>query len=272
MKNDSNNKKKYLGVLLTGASSGIGKAFAKELARKQSYHNLVLVARREERLRELERELQILHPEGQVHVLPGDVRTTTSRTSIIERINILCPVIDLLVNNAGFGSVGAFTESTLVSQLDMVEVNCVAPLHFIHHYLPLMAARKGGTIINVASVCAFQPMPYMATYGATKAFLESLSISIGIEANKNGVLVVTHCPGPTESEFHIVAGLKKKLDHLPGMTAEVVVQQALRGADRGRLLVINGLGNSILVALARWLPITWGAKLVAWVLKDYQVK
>lgn len=259
-------------MLLTGASSGIGKAFALELGRKRRYHHLVLVARREQQLRDVEHELRVLYPEGHVHVLPGDVRSLSSRANIIKSVSTLCPVVDLLVNNAGFGSVGPFSDSTLAWELDMVEVNCVAPLHFIHHYLPLMAARKSGIIINVASICAFQPMPYMATYGATKAFLESLSISIGVEAKKDGVVVVAHCPGPTESEFHIVAGLQKKLDHLPGMTAEVVVQQALRGAESGQLLVINGLGNTILVTLTRWLPITWGAKLVAWVLRDYQSK
>jgi hypothetical protein len=150
----------------------------------------------------------------------------------------------------------------------MVDLNCKAPLELIHHYFPKMVAAKAGAIINVCSTCSFQPMPFMATYGATKAFLYSLSTALSTEGASHGVQVMAHCPGPTESEFHLVSGLPTKLTYVPGMKTEPVVAQALDALEAGRSVIINGWLNYWLSYLSKWLPASVSTKIVRLILKS----
>ncbi len=252
-------------ALVTGASSGIGFVYAKELAISRGYRT-VAVARRSDRLSELAAEVKCNG--GEILPLVVDLALEAERERLFTYLRDERISVDLLVNNAGFGSLGPYSESDYRWERNMVEVNCIAPLHFMRHFLPLMTERGSGTILNVVSTCAFQPMPFMATYGATKAFLLNFGLAVAVEVEKSGVLVVSHCPGPTESEFHQVAGLPEKLSHLQAMTAEAVVKEALQAMDRRKLVVVNGLLNRMLARFARICPPAIGAKLVGAVLRE----
>ncbi len=254
-------------ALITGASSGIGKVYALELAKRSSC-NLILTARRTDRLHVLKQEIEIIHkqlgylPCPKVLVLTCDLSTHANIEKLINQIEASNLEVDLLVNNAGFGSVQTFEQTNLIRQKSMVEVNCNAPLHLIHYFLPKMIKRRHGAIINVCSTCSFQPMPYMATYGATKAFLYSLSTALSTEALKYEVQIMAHCPGPTESEFHLAAGLKSKLTHVPGMKTEIVVRQALKALENKKSTIINGWLNYSLSYLSKWLPAAISTRIV----------
>ena len=146
------------------------------------------------------------------------------------------------------------------NQTDMIETNCVAPIHLAQLFLPQMVKNKRGALINVASIAAYPPLPFMATYGATKAFLLNWSVALHQEYKKDGIQVLALCPGPTESDFHIVAGVENKLEVVKGMTARSVVLAALDGLEYNRAIVIPGISNKALVCLTRLLP----KSLVAW--------
>jgi uncharacterized protein len=257
-------------ALITGASAGIGKQFAYELGILRGY-NLILVARRLERLEAIKADIE----EGYliekkkppiIHLISADISKYKDRVYVTNEADRF--QIDLLINNAGYGSVGQFTNSELDWEANMVIVNCIAPLHFCHHFLPKMRARSNGVIINVSSTISFQPFPFMATYGASKAFLRNFSLALSYE-NTGKVLVITHCPGPTESEFHIVAGLEHKLSYVPKMTAEQVVSQTLTAMDRGRRLVVNGRLNKLLALIATVIPPNLSARIVSLIMKKH---
>ncbi len=264
------NKKNFTTALVTGASSGIGRSYALEIAKRYRC-NLILTARRHDRLETLKSEIDEFYRQNEitgrsVHVMPSDLSSSESISSLIDSIEAAGIELDLLVNNAGFGTVKAFVDTIEEQQRSMVEVNCRGPLQLIHHFFPKMLGHRRGSIINVCSTCSFQPMPLMATYGATKAFLYSLSTALAAEGAANGVQVMAHCPGPTESEFHLVSGLPKKLTYVPGMKAKAVVTQALNALDADRTVVINGWLNYGLSYLSKWLPTSVSTKIVRWIL------
>jgi short-subunit dehydrogenase len=265
-------------AIVTGASAGIGREFALALARKQS-HNLVITARRKERLDELKQQIERIWQHSQsaeekkrVFVIVCDLTSRKERQAFLRRVDHEKLDIDLLVNNAGFGSLGKFEESDLEWEQNMIAVNCESSLHFCRHFLPLMSKRyretsKSSAIINVSSVASFQGMPYMATYAATKAFLTSLSLALHSEVEKQGVTVLALCPGPTQSEFHQVVGLESKIDIIPGMSAARVVSEALLAVEKRRALHINGISNFLLAQLNRLLPRITAARIVRKMLK-----
>ena len=236
-------------ALVTGASAGIGEAFARELARRGM--NVALAARREDRLRRLADEIGSAH---RVHtlVIPIDL----GREGMPEALWMAASAsrqIHLLVNNAGFGLKGPFTELPLERQAEMVRVNCIAPLELAHHALRHMRGRGGG-IVNVASVAGFQPIPLMATYAASKAFLLALSEALTEEAREHGVRVVVVNPGPVMTEFQAVAGTEVR-DRAPGLlTAEQIVESALAGLEAGRRTVTPGLFNRVSTTAVRIAP------------------
>ena len=133
----------------------------------------------------------------------------------------------LLINNAGFGTVSRFSEVDINRELDMISLNCQALVDLSHRAYQSMKDRGSGSIVNVASIAAYQPVTFMTTYAATKAFVHNFSLALNAEAKEHGVHVMSHCPGPTESEFHLVSGLDSKLDKLSVMTAEEVVALSL---------------------------------------------
>jgi len=237
-------------ALVTGASAGIGEAFARQLAAKGM--SLVLAARRGERLRALGEELERAHG---VRVVP--IASDLARPGEAERLWARATegrTIHLLVNNAGFGARGAFAELPLARQVEMVQVNCTAVLELAHHALRSMRERGSGGIINVSSIAAFQPVASLATYAASKAFVLSLSESIWSEERESGVRVVALCPGRTPTEFQAVAGTGNADSAFGVRSADQVVEAALEALERGRSYEVPGFENWLATWLVRVLP------------------
>lgn len=232
-------------ALITGASSGIGEAFARTLAQRGA--SLVLVARSAERLRALAEELGARH-EAKVVVIVADLATADGVASVPARVSELGLYVDILVNNAGFGTYGPFTTLAAARERDEVQLNCIAPLELAKAFLPTMLQRADGAIVNVASTAAFQPMPGMAVYGATKAFLLSFSEALRAEMRGRGVRVLALCPGPTRTAFFANTGNPKMGKHpffARGMDPDRVVRTALTALERDRDLIIPGALNKL---------------------------
>lgn len=239
-------------ALVTGASSGIGSVFARQLAK--AGHPLILVARRAERLEALAAELREQHGVA-VTVLPTDLARPEAIASLAETISARGLEVDLLVNNAGLGQHGPFAETPWEAELRMIELNMTALTALTRRFLPGMIARKRGGVINVASTAAFQPIPFMAVYAATKAYVLSLSEALAEEAAPHGVKVVCLCPGPTESEFAERAEFKTDIiDKAPTMSAESVVAEALDAYRHGRTVAVPGLLNNLSALAPRFTP------------------
>ncbi len=237
-------------ALITGASSGLGAVFARQLA-AQGY-DLVLVARREERLAALAAELQQHYPIS-VEILAADL----ARSADVERVESRVAEIeglDVLVNNAGFGTTGRFAEIDLAKSMDMIEVHVTASARLCRAALPGMLARRRGALINVSSVAAFTPLPGNANYAATKAYLLTFSKALHAELRGTGVKVQALCPGFTHTGFHDTAEFEGfKRSQIPGilwMTAEDVVATSLKSLKRNQAVCIPGLKYRLLVAAA----------------------
>lgn len=230
-------------ALVTGASSGIGAAIARELAARG--HNLICVARRAERLAELADELS--RSAGvRVEPLAADLADDAERDRLAAEVERLGLTVEILVNCAGFGSAGDLQREDRELLVRMVRLNCDALLDLQARYAPGMAARGRGAIVNLASTAAFQPMPGNATYAASKAFVLSLSEATHAELAEAGVTVTAVCPGPVKTEFADVAGIAAAGERVPGFVwtpAEDVATAAVDGADRGRRVVVPGLLN-----------------------------
>lgn len=230
-------------ALITGASAGIGEAIARELAGRG--HGVTLVARREDRLRTLAQELADRFG-VRAEVLGTDLGDATVRAELPRRITELGLDVEILVNNAGFGGGEDFAKTERERLVSMVELNCTALLDLQAVYLPQMVERGRGAVINIASTAAFQPLPGAATYGATKAFVLSLSEAVHEELKGTGVTLTAVCPGPVKTEFPQVAGLQGAEDQVPGMlwmTPESVAKQAVDAAADGKRAIIPGLLN-----------------------------
>jgi short-subunit dehydrogenase len=229
--------------LITGASAGIGEAIARELASRS--HGVILVARREERLRALAAELRSAHG-VRVEVIPADLGDAPARERLANQVDELGLEVEILVNNAGFGGAGDVAESDRERLVAMVQINCEALLDLQARYLPAMVERGRGAVINVASTAAFQPIPGSATYAATKAFVLSLSEAVHEELRGTGVTLTAVCPGPVRTEFTEVAGIRAAEDQVPGffwMSSETVAGSAVDAAEKGKRAVVPGLLN-----------------------------
>jgi short-subunit dehydrogenase len=242
-------------ALITGASTGIGYALSKCFAADR--HNLVVVARQEQRLKQVVAELQARHGVA-VKAMAADLAQPDAPQRIAEEIHRDSLQIDYLVNNAGFGLGGKFTDTDLQVELAMMQVNMVALVHLSKLLLPEMLARRAGGILNVASTAAFQPGPLMAVYYATKAFVLSFSEAIANELTGMGVTVTALCPGPTQSEFqqraHIENTRLVKAKPMGLMTSEAVARIGYQGFMQGKRLVIPGVMNKIGVQSVRLSP------------------
>jgi short-subunit dehydrogenase len=225
-------------ALITGASAGIGVALAKELAAGGA--NLVLTARRQERLEELARELTAKY-KIKTSIFAADLADVTAPEKIYAFTRTQGIAIELLVNNAGFGAYGELPSIAVSRLLDMVQVNCAAVMHLTRLYLPEMVARRSGGILILASTASFQAVPYISTYAATKAFDLLFAEGLAEEMKPYGIRVCALCPGSTESEFHVVAG-QEKFMRKPE-TAEKVARTGLKALAAGKSYVISGVGN-----------------------------
>jgi hypothetical protein len=248
-----------LRALVTGASSGIGAAFARALRRRGE--RLVLVARRADRLEALARELG---GDDAVAVVPLDLTASGAGQKLEEEMKRRGFSVDLLVNNAGVGDTGRFWEEPLDKTLAMIDLNVRSLVELTRRFLPGMIERRRGRVINVVSNGAFQPVPFLTVYAATKSCVLSFTEGLATEVAGTGVTLQALCPGLTQTEFFEVArtGPGLLVNRLPKMTSEDVVASSLRGLDRGRLRVIPGFPNRLLAALTRLAP-GWLARTVA---------
>jgi short-subunit dehydrogenase len=240
-------------ALVTGASSGIGAAFARELARRG--WDLILVARRANRLEELARELEAARG-VRVEVLPADLTVDADLAKVAERI-ARAGNLELLVNNAGFGSRGNFFEAELEGQERMHRLHVLAAMRLTHAALAGMVARGRGGLINVSSVAAFGSTPGSVSYSATKAWMNSFTEALALELRAAGspVRVQALCPGFTRTEFQEAAKIDRNI--IPRgwwMSAEEVVAASLGGLERGRLIVVPGLRYKLMVLMLRLIP------------------
>jgi short-subunit dehydrogenase len=230
-------------ALVTGASSGIGAAIARELASRG--HAVTLVARREERLRTLATDLTAEY-DSEAAAIACDLSDPADRERLATVIGGTGRAVEILVNNAGFGSRGEFITNDRGRQLDMVRTNIEAVVDLTSRFLPGMVERRRGAVINIASVAAFQPIPGAATYAASKAFVLSFSEAIRTEQRGSGVSVTAVCPGPVRTEFTDAAGMSGVEDDTPDllwMSADDIAREAVQGADHDKRVVVPGTLN-----------------------------
>jgi uncharacterized protein len=239
-------------ALVTGASSGIGWAFAEALAARG--HDLVLVARRGDRLRQL---AETVEGDGRraAETIVADLRRQEGVASVAARLRDEETPVDLLVNNAGFGSSGRFWDLDVGGEADEIRVNVEALVALTHAALSVMVPRGRGGVINVSSVAGYQPTPWGATYGATKAFVSSFTNALHEELRGTGVRMLNVAPGFTHTEFHERSGDDvSQLPDLLWQTPAEVVAAALRAYDRGRAVCTPGALNTAAAAFSGSLP------------------
>jgi short-subunit dehydrogenase len=229
--------------VVTGASAGLGVEFARLLA--QDKQALLLVARREDRLKQLAAELNATYG-VQVEIHADDLMDAGAPKRVMEKVHQLNAHVDVLVNNAGFGTSGPYVASNLERELGMVALNVSAVMALTRAVLPEMVARRQGRILNVGSTAGFQPGPSMAGYYATKAFVNSFSEALSYELRGTGVTVTLSCPGPTSTEFGEVAGNgKSRLFQMGAMSAVDVATEAYQAMKNGDRRVIHGFVNRV---------------------------
>ena len=242
-------------AVVTGASSGLGRGIAAQLAARGM--SLILTGRNEMRLNEVAREIGRAAPRVTIETVAADLSTRSGVSTLLEFVDDLR--IEVLVNNAGFGSYGPFVEADADREADEVGVDVSAVVTLSRAFLPAMIARRSGGILNVASAIAFQPAPYQAVYAASKAFVLSFSQALWAEARPAGVAVTALCPGPTRTGF--VGALGAEVGHTAIYRRlaepEPVIEAGLRGLDKGSAVVIPGFRNKVIAAIARVMPREW---------------
>jgi short-subunit dehydrogenase len=238
-------------TLITGASGGIGEAFARRLAREG--HNLFLVARSEEKLQSICSEFRSEH-NVTAQFVAVDLTEHDADKIVFEETEKRGIEVDWLINNAGFGSMGDFYTLPLDRELEMIDLNVRCLVALTHRYLAGMRERKRGTIINVSSAAGFQPIPFMATYAATKAFVTSFSEAIAEENRSYGIQVLALCPGSTETNFHAAAGMDRAMGFKGQETAEDVVETAIRAVGTGRAKIVSGWTNWLVASAVNFFP------------------
>lgn len=250
-------------ALITGASSGIGTEFAYQLAQRD--YNLVLVARRKELLDNIAKDIQNTLSIS-IYCFSADLSAPAGLQDLYQQVEQHELEIDLLINNAGFGTMGAFDEQDSALEQQEIALNVSAVVDLSHQFIPGMLKRKGGNIINVASVAAYQPVPYMAVYAATKAFVLSFSEALWAEYQEQGINVTALCPGPVDTGFFDATGnknLQKAKAKISMMQCDEVVNAALQAMDKQESQVIPGAKNRIAPFATRILSRSTVAKLAA---------
>ncbi len=248
-------------ALVTGASSGLGVEFARQLAARRA--NLVLTARSRAELENLAAELAEKHGIA-THVVVEDLGAVGGAARLAAAVDALGVPIEHLVNNAGFGAMTRFTRSSLDRQTEMVRLNCESVLSLTWHFLPKMVERGHGGVIQVSSTAGHQPAPFFTTYGATKAFVLSFASALAGELRGSGVRMLAFCPGPVQTGFQKAAGLPipdlKRgglRARLSLLGAEEVVRRGLAAYERGRDVCIPGVVNHVMILAAKHAPRAW---------------
>jgi short-subunit dehydrogenase len=249
-------------ALVTGASSGIGRAFAEGLGERG--YDLIVTARRRDRLEELSASLRARHSGIRVEIIVADLTETAAPDAITHEVERLGMNVDVLVNNAGYGTHGHFETLPLERERGEITVNVASLVALTAAFLPGMLERGNGGVINVASTAAFQPVPYMAVYGATKAFVRSFSEALHEEVHARGVRVLALCPGPTATEFFDTSVAAPRG---PIRTAREVVKTGLRAYDKGVPVVLDGANNTVMIALSNLLPRRWITKITGRIMR-----
>jgi short-subunit dehydrogenase len=239
-------------ALITGASNGIGYELAKLFAR--DHHNLVLVARRGDKLAQVAAELQ--PHRVTVKIVALDLAAPPAAKFLFDQLQRESIAVDILINNAGFGAFGEFSKMSEEEILGQISLNIIALTELTRLFLTPMLARRSGRIMNVASTAGFQPGPLMAVYYATKAYVISFSEAIANELRNSGVTVTCFCPGPTRTGFASRAGTEKSrlMKQFGAMTAEKVALDGYRAVMAGRTTVISGMHNWAVAESTRFAP------------------
>ena len=241
--------------VVTGASSGIGADIARELAARGQ--SLTLVARREERLRALAEELGRDH-KVRAEVIAADIASDDGRAALIEELRSRGRDVEVLVNNAGYGSAGRFQELDGEKETLMVRTNCEAVVALCAEYVPPMVRRGRGAVLNVASTAAFQPLPFQATYSATKAFVLSFTEALTADLHGTGVTATALCPGPVPTEFGATAGIDEgEWEGVPRFlltSSEYNAAAAVSALDKGRRIVVPGPFNVVSATAGHYTP------------------
>lgn len=245
-------------AIITGSSSGIGKALAFEFAKNN--YNLLLTARDETALRRVAAECENLH-KIETEVFVADLADADSIGGLIEKVSDL--KFEILVNNAGFGLKGDFAETEIEDELKMLDVQLAAMLKLTKAVLPQMIENKSGKILNVASVYSFSPVPKQSVYSACKAFMLSFSAALRSEIENSGVSISVLCPGITQTEFRTRAGITDKKNS--GMTAEKVAEIAYAETMRGKFIIVPGFQNKVFAFLSKHLPESARAWLIGFI-------
>ncbi|MFV8755852.1 SDR family NAD(P)-dependent oxidoreductase [Nannocystaceae bacterium ST9] len=249
-------------ALITGASSGIGLELARLFA--ADGHDLVLVARRRDKLEALAAELA--KPGLTIEIIDADLEDPAAPAALIQRLDRQGVAIDYLVNNAGFGSQGKFWTLPRERELAMIDLNCRALVELTHRVVPGMIGRGFGRVLNIASTAAFQPGPYMATYYASKAFVLHFSEALAHELRDTQVRVTAHCPGATATGFAEVAAIgHTKLFSAGVADPAKVARHAYRAMQRGRVVAIQGPMNWLAAFAIRFTPRAWARAIAAWI-------
>jgi hypothetical protein len=248
-------------AIVTGASSGIGKALAVEFA--NAGFNVLLTGRNQEALEQVASECRKTS-QALTEIVPADLSDPESADHLAAIVAAASRPYEVLVNNAGFGISGSFSQTDLGSEIDLLNVQLSAALKLTKAVLPGMIGRRSGRILNVGSVYCYSPVPFQAVYSASKAFLLSFSAAIRNELAPSGVTVTVFCPGITQTEFRSRAGIIEK-NKASGMTAEAAARIAFRETMRGKSVVVPGMTNRVFVALAKLLPNSFFAGIIRYI-------
>lgn len=239
-------------VLITGASAGIGAALARTFA--QHGHSLILVARRQNKLEELAAELQRSHG-CQCHCIVADLTAPDAGRVLFNEVASRGLTVDVLVNNAGLLCEGHFSNTDFDAQMAMLQLNIITLTALCHLFLGPMLERGYGRILNVASTSAFQPVPTVSTYGASKAYVLSMTEALAAELAETGVTATALCPGFTETDMIIRDGKSDmSLPMVRNLTAEEVAEQGYKATMKGKAMHITGLGNRLAIGAGRMTP------------------
>jgi len=246
-------------ILVTGASSGIGECFAKNLDKRGA--KLVLTARSEDKL------LEIASNMNDAHVIAGDLSNKEFPKELYNKINDMKIKVDIVINNAGFGYSGKFLDNSMENYYEMINLNICSLTHLTHLFLKDMVENKSGGIINISSLASFQPIPYFSIYAATKAFVTSFTLSLYEEYRGKNINILGVCPGYTKTNFNKRAQMESKPVAGYLMSSQEVVDESLRAYQKGKFIIINGRINRFVKLFTSLIPKKLNLKMASFVIK-----